>query len=137
MKYSFVAYGHENVLANHLTTLEVTKESHLSKRGDCIIGVRADFDKEVLQKFLLAARARIEIRLAGTNHVLEAWGTPNTKFCSDEEFVIRRGEFLSERTALTRSTIACSDIPRSWLPLLRNPEQKLHITVEPHEETIE
>jgi hypothetical protein len=33
--------GHENIRSNHQKTIEITKESHLTPSGDCIIGVNA------------------------------------------------------------------------------------------------
>ena len=44
MSYSFTAYGHKNILATHKTTIEFTKDKELSLKGNCIVGVRADFD---------------------------------------------------------------------------------------------
>ena len=35
-------YGHPMVRSLHPTTYEVTKDAHLTLRGDCIIGVKAD-----------------------------------------------------------------------------------------------
>ena len=42
MKFS--ARGHENIRGVHKTTFEFTKEKELTLKGDCIIGVNADFD---------------------------------------------------------------------------------------------
>ena len=44
MKYTFKAFGHINVLADHKTTLEITKDSHITKNGNCII--LTDLDKQ-------------------------------------------------------------------------------------------
>ncbi len=52
MKYSFICYGHKNITAKHKTTLEFTKERDLSLKGDCIVGVKADFDLLQLRKFI-------------------------------------------------------------------------------------
>ena len=52
MKYKFHAYGHPNILATHKTTLEFTKDSELSLKGDCIVGVKADFDLNEIKKFV-------------------------------------------------------------------------------------
>ncbi len=35
------AWGHENILSTHRTTIEITKDKNLTKKGDCIIGVNA------------------------------------------------------------------------------------------------
>ncbi|HUT17100.1 MAG TPA: DUF371 domain-containing protein, partial [Acidobacteriota bacterium] len=37
-----VGYGHKNIQATHKTTLEFTKDKHLSKKGDCIVAVAVD-----------------------------------------------------------------------------------------------
>ena len=36
------AKGHKNILATNRNTVEITRESHLSKRGDCIIAVASN-----------------------------------------------------------------------------------------------
>ena len=35
------AYGHENILCTHKTTIELTKENSITKRGNCILGIKA------------------------------------------------------------------------------------------------
>ena len=42
MKYEIEFFGHENIRSNHKKTIEITKESHLTPRGDCIVGVNAN-----------------------------------------------------------------------------------------------
>ena len=41
MKFEIEFSGHENIRSNHKKTIEITKESHLTLRGDCIVGVNA------------------------------------------------------------------------------------------------
>ena len=36
------ARGHPNLLGTHHTTWQLTREPHLTQKGDCIIGVDAD-----------------------------------------------------------------------------------------------
>ena len=52
MEYSFNCYGHENITARHKTTLEFTKDRDLSLKGDCIIGVKADFSLPQLKNLI-------------------------------------------------------------------------------------
>ncbi len=42
MRYEITFFGHENIRSNHKKTIEITKESHLTSRGDCIVGVNAN-----------------------------------------------------------------------------------------------
>ena len=50
MEYSFTCYGHENIKAKHKTTLEFTKDTEMGLKGDCIVGVNADFSLDKLKK---------------------------------------------------------------------------------------
>ena len=52
MKYSFHAFGHKNLLGTHKNTLEFTKDKNLTLKGDCIVGVNADFDAGELKNFI-------------------------------------------------------------------------------------
>mgnify|MGYP001585634981 CR=1 FL=1 len=52
MAYSFACYGHENITARHKTTLEFTKSNELSLKGDCIIGIKADFSLKGIKLFV-------------------------------------------------------------------------------------
>jgi len=52
MEYSFNCYGHENITSKHKTTLEFTKDAKMGLKGDCIVGVRADFSLKEIKKFI-------------------------------------------------------------------------------------
>ena len=52
MIYKFHAYGHPNILGTHKTTLEFTKDEDLTSNGNCIIGVKADFELSRLKEFI-------------------------------------------------------------------------------------
>jgi uncharacterized protein len=41
MQFEIQFFGHANIRSNHKKTIEITKDSHLTTRGDCIIGVNA------------------------------------------------------------------------------------------------
>ena len=42
MKIEIPFSGHSNILSLHKKTIEITKDSHLTINGDCIIGVNAN-----------------------------------------------------------------------------------------------
>jgi hypothetical protein len=35
------AFGHKNVKCSHSSTIEITKENYLTKKGTCILGIKA------------------------------------------------------------------------------------------------
>ena len=63
MKYSFSCYGHENITSRHKTTLEFTKDKNLGLEGDCIIGIKADFDLLQLKKFIKSLKNNRKITI--------------------------------------------------------------------------
>ena len=65
MKYSFTCYGHENITCRHKATLEFTKDNDLSLKGDCIVGVKADFSIKEIKRFIesLGSNKKITITI--------------------------------------------------------------------------
>ncbi len=115
--YSFSIRGHRNVLSTHRKTVEFTKDSELTREGDCILGVNADFELEKLQAFLGCSRVRITVTTNGAIDTITA--SPNKKFNSSHEMVIRIGEFDSERTFAVRADKAACHLDRALVAALR------------------
>jgi hypothetical protein len=126
--YSFTAYGHPNITAKHKTTLEFTKDKELTKRGDCIIGVNSDFDLESIRK-LIKNKERIKIVIKVNNLSEEINAEINKDFKDNEEIVIRRSDFNSKRTLGIKSDKACINLSKELIELLKNPNQKLLISL--------
>ncbi len=116
--YSFGIHGHRNVLSTHKKTMEFTKDSELTKNGDCILGVSADFELKKLKSFLGCERVRITIAVDSISDTITA--VPNKKFSSSQEMVMRIGEFDSERTFAVRADKAASDLNRALVAALRS-----------------
>lgn len=115
------------VRASHATTIEVTKEEYLTEEGDCIIGVRAssgclELDKRV-KIALKREGARVSIRIVtnGISFGLEASGGPRLELSHPHEIVIRKSEFVSDRTLAFRADAAARDIPRELIRELKRP----------------
>ena len=120
--------GHPMVRSLHPTTIEVTKDPHLTINGDCIIGVRAD--KGLSE---LSSGVREAIRLEGStllitievppeSFLVKAKGGPELTLASPTEMVIRRSQFVSPRTLALGANYAAKDVPRTITGRLRNPE---------------
>ena len=117
MRYSFRISGHENVLSEHGSTMEFTKDPHLTLRGDCIVGVNAGFELARLEEFLGLEKVRISISAGGRQDSVVA--VPNGKFCSGREMVVRMGDFDSDRTFAVRASKAAKDLDRGLIGALR------------------
>jgi uncharacterized protein len=133
--FRFEAYGHPNITATHPTTLEVTTESRLTSRGDCIVGVRATCGvsglplrlKQVLSTDLERAVFRIHAGVASFEVV--GSGSSSLSFQHSEEMVVRKSDYASDRTLLVNADKAAVDMPRWMVRLLQNPEQLLKIEI--------
>lgn len=118
--------GHEMVLALHPTTIEITTEGHLTRRGDCIVGVAAEKGCAGLSATVKQALARlntkvsIRIAVGDQSFELTAWGDPRLTLAHPHDIVIRKSDYISDRTLAVRASAAAKDIPRRMVRALRN-----------------
>ncbi len=130
MKYGFTCSGHKNILATHKTTLEFTKDNYLTKKGDCIVGVNADFDLVKLKEFLQYKTINITIKVDDLEETIVC--DVNKSFNSDKEIVIRLGTHQSDRTLGTDADKAAIHLDRKLIERIKNQNKKLKITITSH-----
>jgi hypothetical protein len=123
-------WGHPNVLSLHGRTVEITKEEHLTLRGDCIIGVRAskacaDLD-EPLKRRLMSddSLIKIEIMVGSESFEIKGSGDSRLTLKNPHDIVIRKTNFACPRTLSVRCDKASSDVPRKIVKLLQDSEAK-------------
>ena len=129
MEYIFHVYGHPNIKATHVKTLEFTKDTDLTARGDCIIGIRADFDTEELKKFEKKVRVICEIDAEGEKLVSEFKCKVNPQFDDVHEVVLRKSGFLSDRTYGLGLNRGANHLDRRMVELLHDPKQVMTVTI--------
>ena len=130
-----MAFGHENIQAIHPSTLMFTKEKHLSKTGDCVVGVAADKAvanlsqtfKDALRK--PNARLTIIIEAGGLTERINASGSPKLILTHLTDMVIRKSDYICNRTLAIRADKSANDLPRELVEKLNNPKQKVNITL--------
>jgi len=129
------AHGHKNVQATHPTTLEITKEEKLTKRGDCIIAVSADkalTDLSVKFKdYLRKENARISLLIEAGEivDVVNAFGSRKLILTHPTDMVVRKSNYICSRTLAIQADKASIDLSRKLVEKLKNPEQKVKITL--------
>ena len=127
------AYGHENVRSSHKTTFEITKEKRLTKRGDCIIAVGATKGaKDLDLKFREAAKREtteitVAVEAGGVKEIVRAMGSSRLLFTHPTDLVVRKSDYVCDRTVAIRADKAASDLSRELVEKLRNPSQKVMI----------
>ncbi len=120
--------GHPLLRSAHPTTIEITTEAHLTENGDCIIGVGASkgcagLDPSV-RGALKSEGAKVTLRILVGSQSFEvrAEGDPRLELSHPGDMVIRKSEFVSDRTLAVRASAASKDIPREMVRLLRDPD---------------
>ncbi len=130
---TITAYGHGNIQATHKTTLEITKDKHLTKKGDCIIAVAADKGltdlsskfKETLRRKDVTVTIRIEAE--GVVEEINASGSNHLMLTHPTEIVVRKSDYISNRTLAIRADKASHDLSKKLVDKLKNPNQKVKI----------
>ena len=74
----------------------------------------------------------VTIRLvAGTfSFSIKASGDPRLQLSHEHDIVIRRSDFISDRTLAVQADAAAKDIPREMVNLLRNPKTVGRLEIE-------
>ena len=133
-----IFYGHPNVLSLHPRGLEITKNTELTLRGDCIIGVGAnkackDLDP-ALQRLLKNDNSVVRLSLIAGNRscTLNGFGSSRLLLLNSQDIVIRKTNYACSRTLCLNTDKASLDIPREIVRVLQNPKTRaiLNINIE-------
>lgn len=134
MIYKFHAYGHPNILGTHRTTLEFTKDKELSLKGDCIIGVNADFELGKIRDFIknsINKKIAITIQTINNKKIKEKINAElNPSFNDDNEIVIRKTDFVSERTLAIKANKVAFELNRDLIDYLKEKKNKIAVIIE-------
>lgn len=128
MRFEIKFFGHENIRSNHKKTIEITKESHLTPRGDCIIGVSASSScsdlPEALKEKIRDPNSKITflIKVKDDEFVVEGKGHPDLILTHKEDIVIRKSDFICPRTLAIKCDKASDLLPRKMVSLLQDPK---------------
>ncbi len=124
----FRAFGHGNVIGEHGTTVEITSEASLTRRGTCIVGVRAEQTLAALNSTIkaLAASQKTSIALRLTveeeTEEIRGRGDPRLTYSDPVSLVARKSSFVCGRTLMVQADKAASDLDRSFIEKLKNPD---------------
>jgi hypothetical protein len=136
---SFLAYGHKNVLGDHPTTLEFTKENFLTPTGNCIIGVMAtksvvDLTPKLKERILAGEKIMVKIEAGSFQEEFIGYGHPDLPLSNPVSMVFRKSDFISDRTVLIRCSKTARNINRKLITYLKEPTHTIKITLYSQEE---
>ncbi|MEM1684399.1 MAG: DUF371 domain-containing protein [Nanopusillaceae archaeon] len=124
MIFIVTARGHKLISAKHKSTLEITKENYLTEKGDCIIGISSNFSAsefpDWLKEYLKNEnKIIIEIECENLKDKIIAVGSRYLTFKDNKSFVIRKSNYIDDRTVAIKSNKAARDIDRRIIDLLK------------------
>ncbi len=135
MRYEIQFSGNENIRSNHPKTIEITKESHLTPQGDCIVGINAtsscsDLPQELKDKLkVLDTKVTFSINVGEYEFTIEGRGHPDLILTHSEDIVIRKSNFICPRTLAVKCDKASDLLPREMVSLLQDPKTKGTFTI--------
>lgn len=129
------AFGHPNIRSSHPTTIMLTKERQVTQRGDCVVAVAADKSvADLSAEFKNAlrqpnAKVTVQIEVDGLVGQINAFGSPELGLNHPNDLVIRKSEFVSDRTLALRADKSSGDLSRAVVEKLKNPNQEVILTL--------
>ena len=120
-------------MATHPTTLEITKEVSLTKMGNCIVAVDAtkglvdlsqDFKKACMND---KSRILVELDASGMVERVAGRGSHLLTLEDEEELVIRKSTYVSNRTLMINADKAACDLRRQFIQRLRSTSTDIHV----------
>lgn len=127
-RVQFQAFGHENVVGDHKTTLELTSEKFLTREGTCIIGIRSNQTLSQLTPEIKAlasskdTRIVLKLRMKGETQEIIGRGDPGLTYSDSVSMVVRKSTYVCGRTLMVEADKAASDLDRSFVELLKSHE---------------
>jgi hypothetical protein len=125
-----IFYGHPNIRSLHAKTIEITKDEHLTPRGDCIIGVKAnkacaDLDESFKHRLKSNLSViKIEIMVGDESFIISGRGDERLSMLNSNDIVIRKTNFVCPRTMSVLCDKASSDVPRKLVRILQDQQTK-------------
>ncbi len=116
--------------------MEITKDSELTIRGDCIIGVNAScgcYDLPVQLKKRLQDPDRIvtfTITVNDQSFILQGRGHSDLTLTHKDDIVIRKSDFVCPRTLAVLCDKASDSLPQRMVKLLQNPKTVGNLVIE-------
>ena len=128
-------YGHENILCTHNTTIEITKDMHLTKRVNCILCINAskacnDLNPELKKKLQQNKKVRISIKIDDLIDSFYGFGSSDLLLSNKKDMVFRKSNFICERTVLINCTKSSTELNRDLVNKLGISGKRFSITFE-------
>ncbi|MEM2916260.1 MAG: DUF371 domain-containing protein [Candidatus Woesearchaeota archaeon] len=125
----FIAYGHAGIEGTHKRILEFTQKTAVIPKGQSVIGTRANFDPEAISALTQISK-KLKLTIKVRNYAEEIIGDANQGFIPGSDIIVRKGPQRSPSTLLINANKAAGDLNKKLIELLKNPEEKIIVTLE-------
>jgi len=132
---TITAKGHQSIRCTHTTTIELTKDTYLTKKGTCILGIEASkacFDLNPLLKKKIRNGEKITV-IIKTGDAVESFygfGHKNLTLLNEKDMVFRKSDFICDRTILIKCSKSSSELDRNIIKTLTNSKERFSIIFE-------
>lgn len=132
---SILGYGHKNIQAVHPTTIMITKDENLSQTGDCIVVIAANKTLETLtSKFrenLRKSNSKLTVVFEADSlkEQITAFGSPKLILSHPTDMVIRKSDYICNRTLAIHADKSSSDLSRVFVEKLKDQKQEIKVTL--------
>ena len=134
-KFEIIGHGHPNIRATHKSTLEFTKEQHLTPKGDCIIAVGANKsvkDFPAWLKHRLQSDHEFKFKIIVNDQEIGGTfrGHKDLILTHPTDIVIRKSDYICPRTLGIKSSLVAKDIPEKMRKMMSDKETIVKLVIE-------
>jgi uncharacterized protein len=135
LKEIILACGHGNISAMHDTTIQITKEHTLSRKGDCIIAVGANRSvHDLTQEFKNRLRKDdtkivVRVEVGGISETIVAYGDSRLILAHPMDTVIRKSGYICNRTLAIHADKSASDLSRELVSKMQDFRREVKVTL--------
>jgi hypothetical protein len=129
---TFRAFGHENVVGKHKTTVEITSENFLTHQGTCIIGIQAtqtlaELDSTIKKLAVLeTTKIVLVMEVNGIIERVTGTGGPGLTYSDSVSMVARTSSYQCGRTLMIHADKAASDLSEDFINNLKDDSSVLN-----------
>jgi hypothetical protein len=129
---SITAKGHPLIQCTHTTTIELTKDTYLTKNGTCILGIEAskaccDLNQLLKKKIIAGEKIKVVIKAGNTIDSFYGFGDKNLTLLSKKDIVFRKSDFICDRTILIKCSKSSTELDRKIIKNLTNSKERFSI----------
>ena len=129
------AYGHENILCTHNSTIELTKSKTLTTRGNCIIGINAskaciELNPELKKSIKKGKKVKVTLKVEDLIETFYGSGHKDLNLLDSNDMVFRKSKYICDRTILINCTKSSRDLNRVLIEKIKNSKKRFFIILE-------